>query len=70
MPIVMLVSRRIFAFTTQTIKYQVRPFCFALKNMEKEQIVPDVVPKAPKGKNFYVNHWVNTCYSRQLLSYQ
>lgn len=24
--------------------------------MEKEQVVPDVVPKAPKGKEFSVNY--------------
>lgn len=36
----------------QTVKYQIRPFCSALKNMEKEQVVPDVEPVAPKGEDF------------------
>lgn len=51
-----MLSRRILNSFSQTLKYQARPFCSALKNMEKEQVVPDVVPKAPKGEVFSVNH--------------
>lgn len=65
-----MLCRRITQIFAQTIKTQARLFSVtgsALKNMEKEQVVPDVVPKAPKGENSFVNH-LNFCYfARQLF---
>lgn len=50
-----MLSRRILGFISNTFKAQIRTFA-SIKNMEKEEVVPDVISSAPKGEKQLVKH--------------